>query len=37
MYIFLKNESDTVATTARFLTDSAPFGKVKCERSDNGG
>ena len=33
---FLKNKSDTVEATERFLADSAPFGKVKCLRSDNG-
>jgi len=34
---FLRNKSDTVAATERFLADSAPYGKVKCMRSDNGG
>jgi len=33
---FLKDKSDTVEATERFLADSAPFGKVKCLRSDNG-
>jgi len=33
---FLKNKSDTVAATERFLADSAPYGNVKCIRSDNG-
>jgi len=33
---FLKNKSDTVEATERFLADSAPFGNVKCLRSDNG-
>ena len=33
---FLKSKSDTVEATERFLADSAPFGKVKCLRSDNG-
>ena len=33
---FLKNKSDTVIATEKFLADSAPFGKVKCIRSDNG-
>lgn len=33
---FLKNKSDTVVATEKFLADSAPFGKVKCIRSDNG-
>jgi len=34
---FLRNKSDTVAATERFLVDSAPYGKVKCMRSDSGG
>ena len=34
---FLRNKSDTVDATERFLADSAPYGKVKCMRSDNGG
>ena len=33
---FLKAKSDTMEATERFLADSAPFGKVKCLRSDNG-
>ena len=33
---FLKSKSDAVEATERFLADSAPFGKVKCLRSDNG-
>lgn len=33
---FLKSKSDTVEATEKFLADSAPFGKVKCLRSDNG-
>ena len=33
---FLKSKSDAVETTERFLADSAPFGKVKCLRSENG-
>ena len=33
---FLKNKSDTVVAAEKFLADSAPFGKVKCIRSDNG-
>ena len=33
---FPRNMSDTVAAT-EFLADSAPYGKVKCMRSDNGG
>ena len=33
---FLKNKSDTVQATERFLADVAPYGKVKCIRSDNG-
>ena len=34
---FLRNKSDTVAATEIFLAGSAPHGKVKCMRSDNGG
>lgn len=33
---FLKNKSDTVTATEKFLADMAPYGKVKCIRSDNG-
>ncbi|XP_061753964.1 copia protein isoform X1 [Nerophis ophidion] len=33
---FLKCKSDAVHATERFLADSAPFGEVKCLRSDNG-
>ena len=33
---FLKSKSDAVEATEKFLADSAPFGKVKCLRSDNG-
>lgn len=33
---FLKNKSDTTLATEKFLADSAPYGKVKCIRSDNG-
>ena len=33
---FLKSKSDAVNATERFLADSAPFGNVKCMRSDNG-
>lgn len=33
---FLKNKSDTTLVTKKFLTDSAPYGRVKCGRSDNG-
>ena len=33
---FMKAKSDTVAATERFLADSAPYGTVKCIRSDNG-
>ena len=34
---FLKSKSDTVAATQKFLADTAPYGEVKCIRSDNGG
>ena len=32
----LKHKSDTVEATERFLADTAPYGKIKCIRSDNG-
>ena len=34
---FLKNKSDTVKATKKFLPDSSPFGTVKRLRLDNGG
>ena len=34
---FLRNKSDTIQATEKFLADSAPYGNVKCIRSDNGG
>lgn len=33
---FLKCKSDTIQATERFFADVAPYGKVKCIRSDNG-
>ena len=33
---FLKQKSDAVAATEKFLADVAPYGNVKCIRSDNG-
>lgn len=33
---FLKNKSDTLSATERFLADSSPYGNIKCIRSDNG-
>ena len=33
---FLKHKSDTVQATEKFLADTAPYGKIKCIRSDNG-
>ena len=37
MFVYLlKNKSDTLEATERFLADSAPFGDVKSLRSDNG-
>ena len=33
---FLKNKSDTVEATKKFLADSAPFGIIKQLKSDNG-
>ena len=37
MVYFLKRKSDTLQATEKFLADCAPYGKVKCLRSDNGG
>ena len=37
MVYFLKEKSDVVKGTERFLADVSPYGKVKCVRSDNGG
>ena len=34
---FLKSKSDTVAATQQFLADTASYGEVKGNRSDNGG
>ena len=33
----LRLKSDTTKATEKFLADSAPYGSVKCIRSDNGG
>ncbi|CAM1301865.1 Uncharacterised protein r2_g1167 [Pycnogonum litorale] len=33
---FLKSKTDTLEATNKFLADSAPFGKIKVLRSDNG-
>lgn len=33
---FLKKKGDIVRATEKFLADLAPYGKVKCFRSDNG-
>lgn len=33
---FLRNKSDTVQGTERFIADVAPYGKIKCMRYDNG-
>ena len=33
---FLKQKSDTLKATEKFLSDTAPFGKIKRLRSDNG-
>lgn len=37
MTYFLKQKSDTVCATKRYLADIAPYGNVKCLRTDNGG
>ena len=34
---FIKNKSDATQATQKFLSDSAPYGSVKCMRSDGGG
>jgi len=34
---FLKQKSDTVKATKRYLADIAPYGTVKCLRTDNAG
>ena len=36
MIYFLKHKSDMVEATKQFLADTAPLGKVKCIRGDNG-
>lgn len=33
---FLKTKGDTTQATEKFLADIAPFGEIKCIRSDNG-
>ena len=33
---FLKQKSDTVEATEKFLADTGPFGKIKRIQSDNG-
>ena len=33
---FLKNKTDTLLATEKFLADCALYGQVKCLRSDNG-
>ena len=37
MVYFLKHKSDAVRATEKFLADVAPYGTVKCIRSDGGG
>ena len=34
---FMKNKSDTVRVTEKFIADMAPIGEIKALRSDNGG
>ena len=36
MLYFLKHKSDTLLVTKKYLADIAPFGHVKCLRTDNG-
>lgn len=33
---FLKAKSDTARATEKFIADTAPYGRIKCVRSDNG-
>ena len=35
MLYFLKNKSDTLLTTKKYLADITPYGHVKCLRTDN--
>ena len=35
-FLLLRQKSDTVSATEKFLAYPAPYGKVKCLRSDNG-
>lgn len=35
--LFLKQKSDTVKATEKFISDVAPYGKIKFIRTDNGG
>ena len=36
MLYFLKHKSDTLLATMEYLADIAPYGHVKCLRTDNG-
>ena len=36
MIYFIRHKSDTVSAAEKFIADSAPYGKVKCLRTDNG-
>ena len=36
MLYFLKQKSDTLLATTKYLADIAPYGYVKCLRTDNG-
>ena len=36
MIYFIKQKSDTLKATEKFLSDCSPYGSVKCIRSDNG-
>lgn len=36
MVYFIKSKSDAVQATECFLADVAPYGEVRCIRSDNG-
>ena len=36
MLYFLKNKSNTLLATAKYLADISPYGHVKCVQTDNG-
>ena len=36
MIYFIRQKSDTVSAAEKFIEESAPYGKIKCLRPDNG-